>query len=125
MPLFNLYFNLEDSSMTPAVGLPDGWLRKKHETKKSSWYTFVSPAGKSFKNIKSAKAFIEETANSNFSAILLKQGKIIEEEGSKGRGIYYSFRSFPPSPTFIHIFELLTIRDAFLSCFPFPLFPSY
>ena len=77
---------LEDSSMTPAVGLPDGWLRKKHKTEKSSWYTFVSPAGKTFKNIKSAKAFIEGSANGNSSttAVPAKQAEIIEEGEIKG-----------------------------------------
>jgi len=39
----------------PAPDLAPGWKRIKHSTEKSSWYTFASPSGKVFKNLKLAK----------------------------------------------------------------------
>merc|ERR1711994_1235492 len=38
--------------------LPPGWTRKQHKTDKSSWTTYISPEGKSYRNLKAVENFV-------------------------------------------------------------------
>merc|ERR1711872_799224 len=38
--------------------LPPGWTRKQHKTDKSSWTTYISPEGKSYRNMKAVENFV-------------------------------------------------------------------
>ena len=53
---------------TPAPELGPGWRRIYHKTAKSSWNTYISPTGKLFKNLKSAKESIDQITKNHDAA---------------------------------------------------------
>ena len=53
---------------TPAPELGPGWRRIYHKTAKSSWNTYISPTGKLFKNLKSAKESMDQITKNHDAA---------------------------------------------------------
>jgi len=53
---------------TPAPELGPGWRRIYLKTAKSSWYIYISPTGKLFKNLKNAKESIDQITKNHDAA---------------------------------------------------------